>query len=113
MNHRLIWLPFFGAVVAIAGRGSLLLRSNHALRQKVPESSPFTTTLVASGDVPIELEALGRVMALNAVMIRPQVGGQVTAIKFKDGQYVEQGDVLVEIDPRPPQGTHRPPSSWD
>jgi multidrug efflux system membrane fusion protein len=47
------------------------------LRQKVPEviPVPVTTTLVASGDVPIELEALGRVMALNAVTIQPQVGG--------------------------------------
>jgi multidrug efflux system membrane fusion protein len=58
---------------------------------------------VARADVSIEQDALGRVTALNTVTIRPQVGGQVTAIKFKDGQYVQQGDVLVQIDPRPLQ----------
>jgi multidrug efflux system membrane fusion protein len=61
------------------------------------------TFAVASGDVPIEQDTLGQVMALNTVTIRPQVGGQVTAIQFKDGQFVKQGDVLVQIDPRPLQ----------
>jgi multidrug efflux system membrane fusion protein len=63
------------------------------------------TVSVASGDVPIEQDTIGRVLALNTVTIRPQVGGQVTAIRFKDGQFVKQGDVLVQIDPRPLQAT--------
>jgi len=80
------------------------VRSGHG-GPKEPESAavPVITTAVASGDVPIELQALGEVMAMNTVTIRPQVRGQVTAIKYRDGQYVKQGDVLVEIDPRPLQ----------
>ena len=97
MKHRSLWLTFLGAAVVIAASASLLLRSSHASRQKLPDSSPVsvTTTFVASGEVAIEQDALGHVLALNTVTIRPQVGGQVTAIKFKDGQYVEQGDVLI------------------
>jgi membrane fusion protein, multidrug efflux system len=107
MNRRLNWLVLIGAAVVLAGSASLLLRSRHASGQTVPDSSsvPVTTTLVAGGDVPIEQEAIGRVTALNTVTIRPQVGGQVTAIKFKDGQFVQQGDVLVEIDPGPLRAT--------
>jgi multidrug efflux system membrane fusion protein len=105
MNHRSLWLASLGAAVVIAASASLALRSSHVSGQKVPQSSPVpvTTAKVALADVPIEQDALGRVTALNTVTIRPQVRGQVTAVKFKDGQYVEQGDVLVQIDPRPLQ----------
>jgi multidrug efflux system membrane fusion protein len=105
MNHRSLWLTSLGAAVVIAASASLALRSSHVSGRNVPGPSPVpvTTTKVARADVSIEQDALGRVTALNTVTIRPQVGGQVTAIKFKDGQYVQQGDVLVQIDPRPLQ----------
>src|SRR5215469_8090287 len=105
MNHRSLRLTFLGAAVVIAASASLALRSSHVSGQKVPGLSPVpvTTTKVARADVPVEPDALGRVTGLTTVTIRPQVGGQVSAIKFKDGQYVQQGDVLVQIDPRPLQ----------
>ncbi len=63
------------------------------------------TASVAAGDVPIELEALGRVMAFNTVTVRSLVGGQVQSINFEDGQSVKQGALLVQIDPRLLQAT--------
>ena len=103
MNSRWYWLIGLGAAVAVT---ALLLPSRHSSSQKPSVAAVrVATASVASGDVPIEQDTLGRVMALNTVTIRPQVGGQVTAIRFKDGQFVEQGDVLVQIDPRPLQAT--------
>jgi membrane fusion protein, multidrug efflux system len=94
-----------GLALILAASGLALVLSNHRTQQNEPANAaaPVIATAVASGDVPIELEALGRVMASNTVSIRPQIRGQVTAIKYKDGQHVNQGDVLVAIDPRPLQ----------
>ncbi len=48
--------------------------------------------------VPFITELAGRVVASKVVEIRPQVGGIVKAIDFKDGATVKAGDVLYEID---------------
>jgi membrane fusion protein, multidrug efflux system len=107
MNSRWYWLIGLGAAVAVAVAVTALLpRSRYSSSQKPAVACVRVATVsVASGDVPIEQDALGRVMALNTVTIRPQVAGQVTAIRFKDGQFVKQGDVLVQIDPRAQQAT--------
>jgi RND family efflux transporter MFP subunit len=46
---------------------------------------------------------LGQFSAVDAVELRAQVGGTLTAISFQDGQIVHQGDPLFAIDPRPYQ----------
>lgn len=50
-------------------------------------------------DVPVTLDAIGTVQALNTVTVRAQVDGKLVKILFKDGQDVKAGDVLAEIDP--------------
>lgn len=50
-------------------------------------------------DVPVYLDGVGSVRALNNVTVRAQVEGKLLSIKFKDGQDVKAGDVLAEIDP--------------
>lgn len=104
MNHRRRMIGLIAAVgIAAIGLAAVLSRGRSGPKEPSVAAVPVVTTTVVSGDVPIELEALGRVMAINTVTIRPQVRGQVTAIKYRDGQYVTQGAVLVEIDPRPLQ----------
>jgi multidrug efflux system membrane fusion protein len=50
-------------------------------------------------DVPVYLEGVGAVRALNTVTVRAQVDGKLLSIDFKEGQDVKQGDVLARIDP--------------
>ena len=50
-------------------------------------------------DVPVYLEGVGSVRALNTVTVRPQVDGKLIAVNFTEGQDVKKGDVLGEIDP--------------
>src|SRR4030081_1681513 len=50
-------------------------------------------------DVPVYLDGVGAVRALNNVMVRSQVDGKLIAVNFTEGQDVKKGDVLAEIDP--------------
>ena len=50
-------------------------------------------------DVPVYLEGVGSVRALNTVTVRPQVDGKLIAVNFTEGQDVKKGDLLGEIDP--------------
>jgi multidrug efflux system membrane fusion protein len=58
---------------------------------------------VASEDVPILLSGIGTVQAYNKVAVKSRVDGEITAIRFREGQDVRAGDVLAVIDPRPLQ----------
>ena len=61
---------------------------------------PVTVVDAARQDVPVYASALGTVAAMNTVTVSPQVGGQLISINFKEGQEVQKGDVLAQIDPR-------------
>ena len=64
---------------------------------------PVGAAKVAAGDINITLNALGTVTPLRNVTVSAQISGQLLEVKFKEGQMVQQGDVLAEIDPRPYQ----------
>lgn len=61
---------------------------------------PVTAVAATTEDVPLNLDALGTVQALNTVSVRPQVGGQIEAILFKEGQEIAKDDVIARIDAR-------------
>jgi multidrug efflux system membrane fusion protein len=50
-------------------------------------------------DVPVYIEAVGTIIALKTVIVRPQVDGRLVEVVFKEGQDVKTGDVLARIDP--------------
>ena len=58
-------------------------------------------TPVEREDVPYYLAGLGSVTAYNTVTVKSRVDGQLQAIYFKEGQDVQAGELLAEIDPRP------------
>src|SRR6202051_972137 len=64
-----------------------------------------TIAPVEKADFPVYLTGLGTVQAFNTVVVRSRVDGQIDKIAFKEGQLVNQGDLLCEIDPRPYQAT--------
>lgn len=65
--------------------------------------TPVGTSVVETRDMPLYLNGLGTVTALKTVTIRSRVEGEVTHIAFNEGQMVEEGQLLAEIDPRPYQ----------
>src|SRR5258708_7432266 len=62
-----------------------------------------TIAPVEKADFPVYLTGLGTVQGFNTVVVRSRVDGQIDKIAFKEGQLVNQGDLLAEIDPRPYQ----------
>jgi len=76
-------------------------------QKAAPRSPPVVRVTVAAvekADFPVYLSGLGTVQGFNTVQVRTRVDGQIDKIAFNEGQLVNQGDLLVEIDPRPFQG---------
>ncbi len=71
--------------------------------QQAPQAMPVTAITVKAEPLRIARQYSGRLEAVDYVDIRPQVSGTITEIRFEDGQFVKQGDVLLVIDPRPYQ----------
>src|SRR3979409_2191807 len=64
-----------------------------------------TVAPVEKADFPVYLTGLGNVQGFNTVVVRTRVDGQIDKIAFQEGQLVNQGDLLAQIDPRPYQAT--------
>ena len=60
---------------------------------------PVLAAMPRTLDVPVYLDGVGSVRALNNVVVRAQVDGKLIAVNFTEGQDVKKGDVLGEIDP--------------
>src|SRR5215472_11351650 len=108
-----MWL----GVVALAAAGFWYYRSVHPSSQTsaaapaglgqpgAPGATsvavPVVVATATKGDLPVYLSGLGTVTPLNTVTVRSRVDGQLINVAFKEGQFVKEGDLLAEIDPRP------------
>jgi multidrug efflux system membrane fusion protein len=66
-----------------------------------PAEVPVTAAAAKVQDVPVYLDGLGTVQALNTIQIKAQVNGTLIALPAREGQEVRKGDIIAEIDPRP------------
>jgi membrane fusion protein, multidrug efflux system len=98
-------------VVVVGGRW-LLSRSTAtataAQEQIAPQGGgqqgvPVLAGTAAAKDVPIIVRGIGSVQAYNMVTVKSRVDGNIVKVAFTEGQYVHQGDLLMQIDPRPYQ----------
>jgi multidrug efflux system membrane fusion protein len=80
------------------------LASGCAKQQAAPPERPPTIVTVAKvtqKTMPVVVTAVGNVEAISTISIRAQVAGEVQNIRFKEGDFVKKGQVLLTIDPRP------------
>lgn len=59
-----------------------------------------STVVAQKRDFEVQLEATGTVTALNSVDVKPQVSSTVTAVHFKEGQFIKAGQLLFTLDSR-------------
>ena len=64
---------------------------------------PVVVAAARKGDLPVYINGLGTVTALNTVTVRSRVDGELVNVAYQEGQFVKAGDLLAEIDPRPYQ----------
>ena len=106
-RRRWLWLVLLLLVIA----GGAFWRASAS---KAPESAPplvpaspaaravpVVAAPVRQGDLPVYLSGLGSVTPLNTVTVKSRVDGELVKVAFREGQFVHQGELLVQIDPRP------------
>ena len=70
-------------------------------KQATQPAVPVKIGDVMQQNIPVQINAIGNVEAYNAVSVKALVNGEIVGVQFKEGQDVQQGDVLFQIDPRP------------
>jgi multidrug efflux system membrane fusion protein len=65
------------------------------------QAIPVTTAPVTVGNLDVYLDALGTVTPVYTVTVVSRVAGEITEVRFKEGQLVRKNDLLAVIDPRP------------
>jgi len=100
----LLWLLLIVAI--IGGAVWYLPRPETQPRNGRPASGaaiPVGVASVEKGDMPVTLSQLGTVIPLAMVTVKTQISGYLMQVAFQEGQMVNKGDFLAQIDPRPYQ----------
>jgi multidrug efflux system membrane fusion protein len=107
-GRRLLrWL--LAAVLLVGGaglawsvsRGHLISDDPPRRRSDADQPVPVRVVTAKQGDIDVHLKALGTVTPLNTVTVRSRLDGELTRVLFTEGQRVQAGQLLAEIDARP------------
>ena len=104
---KLRWRTWI-TLILLASISALLIKLNSSQPEvDYTKSEKFADPVIAvaavvatQGDFPVYLSSLGTVTALRTVTVRSRVDGELVRVAFKEGQMVQEGDLLAEIDPR-------------
>lgn len=66
-------------------------------------ATPIETATVTTQPMSVYIDALGTVTPERTASVYSQVSGQLLAVNYTEGQIVQQGQSLIEVDPRPYQ----------
>lgn len=87
--------------IAIALFLGLAACGEGAAKKLPPPEAPVRVAKVVQRAVPLDVAAVGHVEANSVVSVKPQVGGEVLKVGFKEGEDVAAGQLLFQIDARP------------
>jgi len=101
-----VWL----LALAVLGYGAYRVRKGMVAPQATTAAQganlrsptvPVVAAKTRKGDIGVYITGLGAVTPIYTVTVKSRVDGQLMRVLFKEGDFVHQGDLLVEIDPRP------------
>jgi multidrug efflux system membrane fusion protein len=96
-------LVLWGLLLLVLAVAVVFLWRHFEGARKVAPAPPkvsVTTATARKGDIGVYLDAIGTVTPVTTDLITSQVSGLVVAVHFKEGQRVNAGDPLVDVDPR-------------
>ncbi len=108
--HRNRWLLWVGAIslLVLCVIVFVAIHNNDAkaavakrVSAAVKPSVTATVATATKGSIGIYLDAIGTVTPVNTSSITAQASGVLTAVHYSEGQFVQKGDALIDIDPRP------------
>ena len=106
IRSRWFWLVIVVCIVAAVYKIFLMQTATQAVARAKAQSDaqrplPVVAVAARKANMDVNLRGLGTVIPVNTVTVRSQVSGQLLQVHFKEGQIVEAGTLLAEIDPRP------------
>ncbi|MHC6227293.1 efflux RND transporter periplasmic adaptor subunit [Pseudomonas sp. X10] len=87
-------------VLLLAALAYWLTQRQSAPTAQAQAAIPVRVISVGQQDVPRYISAIGSVLSLHSVEVRPQVEGVLTKVLVKEGQWVKAGDLLATLDDR-------------
>jgi multidrug efflux system membrane fusion protein len=105
--RRRLWIV--PAIVLLAGAAyalALTLHSPHpqaaagSMTPGAQRPAPVVAEQAKVGEIPVVLDGIGTVTPLATITVKSRVDGQLMSVNFREGQHVQAGDVLAQIDPR-------------
>ena len=109
-SHRGRWI--YAAILTVLLLGAVLIwsrmhQASAAAAVKGGKSAPIATPVVAvkatKGNIGVYVTGLGAITPIYTVTVRSRVDGQLMTVHFKEGELVQKGDPLIDIDPLPYQ----------
>jgi len=96
------WVIIIVTIVIVIA-GIIFIRTNMTGKKSLngERPQPVTAVMANKADFDVYLKGLGTVIPTNTVTVKSQVSGQLMSVRFKEGQHVNKGDLIAEIDPRP------------
>jgi len=91
MKRKTMWMAI-GAVVLVAGAGAVVIGSGGDELLEVQTATVTRETIIQ------EVNATGRIQPKTQVRISADVSAKITALHVEEGQWVEKGELLVELD---------------
>jgi multidrug efflux system membrane fusion protein len=110
-RHWWVWL----LVLAVVAYGAYRIRRGMVAPQAASANAvgsapgrnsgvvPVVAVQATKGDIGVYFPGLGTVTPIHTVAVKSQIAGYLMQVLYKEGQLVNKGDPLAEIDPRPYQ----------
>jgi membrane fusion protein, multidrug efflux system len=111
VSHRRRWV--YAAILLILALAGLFWWYEHAKSAAAAKAAsakaksaaaagiPVVAAQAVTGNIGVYVTGLGAITPIYTVTVKSRVNGQLMAVHFKEGDLVNQGDPLIEIDPRP------------
>src|SRR5580658_2968092 len=112
-SHKVLHLVLWGLLLLALIVAGVLLYRHHKNAEKAAAAAAnrpapgisITSVTAKKGSIGVYLESIGTVTPVYTASITSQVTGLIVAVHYQEGQAVQKGDPLVDIDPRPYSAT--------